>query len=796
MNNLKYIFILIIVSINIFAKNDLKIVLTIQEKEWIKNNTISIGVEQWEPMVFLNKQNKIDGIAGDIIKLIIKRLNLKVKIIPNKWDFLLQEFQKGNIDLLPATYYTKERATYGLYSKEYFKMKEYIYVKIGNNSITNFNDLKGKKIAIIKDYGTIPKIREKYPSIEIIETKNMEESVKFVLEEKVDALIDAQIGVENFISKNVVVGLKGISQDSFKASPLYFFSHIKKHILKSILEKGLDSITFLEKKAIVKKWLNRENTIFNKNLRFTKEEKKYLQNKKVLKICVDPDWMPFDAIINGKHTGLASNYMDLIGKKMGVPIKLLITDSWSETLLKAKKRQCDIIPIISKTDNRKLYLDFTSSYIDVPIVIATKNTNIYIENISQIIDRRIAIVKDYSIGIYLKKDYPHIKILEVNSIEEGLKAVERGKAFAYIDNLASINYEIQKNFSGNIRISGRLEKRIKYGSATRNDEKILNTIIQKTIDNIDNHTKKDIFNRWATLTIKTNTDYTLVLQILLIVSIIFLAFIYKQHVLKKHNKELEEEIAKAVEETRQKEKILQEQSRLAQMGEMISMIAHQWRQPLGAISSSIIGIQNKIAIGKFDLGDAKDKDRFLSFLEKKHNGINGYVQFLSTTIDDFRNFFKPDKQKELIDITLPIKRALSIVKVSMSSKGIEIESNFENNDEIKVYQNELMQVILNILKNSEDNFKEKNIRNGKVILKTFKEDKKYILSMSDNGGGIELDIIKKIFNPYFSTKNEKNGTGLGLYMSKIIIEEHHKGKLTANNIDGGVEFKIVLNRDI
>jgi signal transduction histidine kinase len=225
------------------------------------------------------------------------------------------------------------------------------------------------------------------------------------------------------------------------------------------------------------------------------------------------------------------------------------------------------------------------------------------------------------------------------------------------------------------------------------------------------------------------------------------------------------------------------------MGEMISMIAHQWRQPLGAISATVLGIETKIIFKKYDLSKEEDREQFLEFLKIKLKNISEYVQGLSTTIDDFRNFFKPDKAKERLSLTSSIKRALGIVEVSMSNKNIEILTTFDDNEEIELYHNEIMQVILNILKNAEDNFKEKgDIKDAAVWIRTYKKDNRHAISIKDNGGGIPDDIMPKIFDPYFSTKNEKNGTGLGLYMSKVIVEEHNGGKLEARNIENGVEF--------
>jgi len=259
--------------------------------------------------------------------------------------------------------------------------------------------------------------------------------------------------------------------------------------------------------------------------------------------------------------------------------------------------------------------------------------------------------------------------------------------------------------------------------------------------------------------------------------------------------ELNAKLKQEQEKNIKKEKLLQQQARLAQMGEMLSMIAHQWRQPLGAISAAVFSIETKKASGKFNLEIKEDRDKLSEFSDKKLENINEYVQVLSNTVDDFRNFFKPDKEKESVCLTTPLLRALKIVESSMSSRNIIISTKFDCDDEVLMYQNEVMQVILNILKNAEDNFNEKNIQNPKLEIYTKKQEEVYFLSISDNGGGIADNILPNIFNPYFSTKDEKNGTGLGLYMSKIMIEEHNDGELSVFNTQDGVCFEIILDRN-
>jgi len=275
----------------------------------------------------------------------------------------------------------------------------------------------------------------------------------------------------------------------------------------------------------------------------------------------------------------------------------------------------------------------------------------------------------------------------------------------------------------------------------------------------------------------------------LLLGILIIISFYAQ---RQYNKHLKKQMLLAIEELQHKDKLLLQQHRMAAMGEMLSMISHQWKQPLGAINSAVMGINIKIAGGKFNLSDPFEQKKFLDYLKRKHDSILEYVQYLSDTTDDFRNFFNPNKNKTLTPLTQPIKNTLKIVQNSLEGKGIQIIHEFKADTPVMMYENEIMQVILNILKNSEDNFLEKKIRNPKIIIATLLREQQCVIRICDNGGGIPTAIAKKIFEPYFSTKDEKVGTGLGLYMSKIIMEEHHNGSLSMRNKNEGVCFELIF----
>ena len=251
----------------------------------------------------------------------------------------------------------------------------------------------------------------------------------------------------------------------------------------------------------------------------------------------------------------------------------------------------------------------------------------------------------------------------------------------------------------------------------------------------------------------------------------------KTHQLAELNTSLEQRIKDEVAKNRKKDQHLIEHSRLIQMGEIISMVAHQWRQPLNAISAANILIELKIRTENPDI----------EMIKKSTTNISRYIKHLSSTIDDFRDFFKPQKEMKKTDFSKIIEKVLSLNECSIKNSNIEIKVVTIDVEEFLAYENELVQVVINILKNAEDAFDLKEMKDAQVLI-TIENN---TLTVEDNAGGIDDKIIASVFDPYFSTKG-KNGTGLGLYMSKIIIQEHCNGNISVKNTDKGAKFSIVM----
>ena len=243
---------------------------------------------------------------------------------------------------------------------------------------------------------------------------------------------------------------------------------------------------------------------------------------------------------------------------------------------------------------------------------------------------------------------------------------------------------------------------------------------------------------------------------------------------------LEQRVREAVDELRQKDKILILQGRQAVMGEMISNIAHQWRQPL-----NILGLLAQDLQMAKELGDVSKE-----LIDANAEKTMEVIQQMSRTIDDFRHFFKPDKEKVEFRVSEAIEKTLSMLEGSFRAGHVGIDIERTDDPIISGYPGEFTQVLLNILINARDAFRTRKIGSPKISIRLSTEGSKTVLTIADNAGGIPEAIIDKIFEPYFTTKGPDQGTGIGLFMCKTIIEKNMDGALTARNVGDGAEFRI------
>lgn len=253
--------------------------------------------------------------------------------------------------------------------------------------------------------------------------------------------------------------------------------------------------------------------------------------------------------------------------------------------------------------------------------------------------------------------------------------------------------------------------------------------------------------------------------------------------LEEYKKTLEERIKAEVAENRNKDRMLHNQSKSVQMGEMLNMIAHQWRQPLNAISASAISVSMKLELEELEPDDIREH---LTYIQWR-------VQKMSQTINDFMNFFKPDQEVQQFTLSDVMKEIESLMKAQLQARGIRILYDTRNPISIINYKKELAHVLINLIANARDAYEGRHL-DVKTIEIVLTQDEEGVISIivRDYAGGIDPKNMEKIFNPYFTTKDQGKGTGIGLYMSKRIVCEILNGSIEASNSADGAEFYITL----
>jgi PAS domain S-box-containing protein len=235
------------------------------------------------------------------------------------------------------------------------------------------------------------------------------------------------------------------------------------------------------------------------------------------------------------------------------------------------------------------------------------------------------------------------------------------------------------------------------------------------------------------------------------------------------------------EELHHKDQLLVQQSKMAMMGEMISAIGHQWKQPLSALSMYLFEIV-------YASEDGKNNQAYIAQMQQK---MMEKIDYLSETIDDFKNFFRPDKQRKLIDLENTIKHSLKLLehRIKKSNVTVQVASI---DLKLMTIVNELEQVLVNIFSNALDALEEQKIIEPEILVTIKRLDDTVQIYIDDNAGGIPQDYVSRVFDSYFSTKDKDKGTGIGLYMSKLIVEESLRGRITVQNSDNGASFMIEL----
>ena len=732
-----------------------------------------------------NQDEKPEGLFIDIWKLWAKHNNYNIEFVDGVlWNDALNLVKNKEVDFFLGS---RKYEPWMVESNPFYEIKSSFFTLTENNI-----SIEAKERLTIGIIGNVYEkiLSEKFPNANIKIYEDYIYSIEALKNKDIDFIYDDKIPIDFYTVKNNFFHLIKSVNNMILKNPVHAIAYDEKNA--KIFNEGFINIPLSELLELEKKWIINNNEYyylnFKQQLNLTNEEIAFLKNH-TINTSISNSWAPFTFKSNaGEAQGISSEYWELILKKLNAKSKNVFFDNFSDQLTGIKNKENDLIFSVGETPQRKEYALFSKEYVRFPISIVTKKDENFIENFSSIIGKKIAIGNNFTAHNILKNLYPNLEFILVDSVKKGLELVSQNKAYAYIDIKPVLFYNIAKYEYTNLKISGNTGADFSLKFMIRDDYPILESILNKAISTISLNELNTIITKWNNIQFQTTFNYDLFWKIAFIILLILLAFLHRNRTLKELNnnlkitveektqklneinKNLESLVEEKSQELLQKENILNHQSKMAAMGEMIENIAHQWRQPLSVISTVATGAKLKKEMGLLNDDD---------FYETM-NIINNSSQHLSNTIDDFRNFFNNDKEVVLFDINIPIEKVLYLISTKLKNRNITVIKNCKETF-VTGLENEFIQVILNIINNSINAFEDKNNTHKFIFIDAYKENNKVMIKIKDNAGGIKENIIDRVFEPYFTTKHKSQGTGIGLYMSLEIINKHMNGNLTVSN---------------
>ncbi|MBF0359149.1 MAG: transporter substrate-binding domain-containing protein, partial [Magnetococcales bacterium] len=488
------------------ADNNNFIQLTIEEQAWInKNPVVKVGNEMdWPPFDYA--QNGVaKGFSIDLVRKIGEKTGLDFEFINgHSWAELLKMTRDGKLDLLPATAAIPKRREYLAFSEPYLNYFTVLVVPDSDKTTKSLNDLKGKKVGIVKGYYYFDLAKKRFPDVDFVETSGFAEGLESVASGELEGFIGSRIVTKytmqkSFINDLRIAGRSGV--DDPEQSNLRISVRKDLPILLSVINKGLAAISEGEKSIIARKWMGFDSVAEQKKVTLTEKERIWRDEHSVVRLGVDPAWPPFDFINSkGEHDGLAADILQHVEKYIGVKFELAKNLTWNQVTEKTKNHDLDVISLSSKTPEREQFLTWSKPVVTMPLVVASKTDFNPISSVKELIGQRVVVAKGYAVVSFLREQYPEISFKEAATPFDGLQQVSVNMADVYIGYLGTISYHIRTDGLFNLKIAGPSGfPPTKLAIAVRSDWPELVDLINKGLDAFTDEEMNLIQKKWLPL---------------------------------------------------------------------------------------------------------------------------------------------------------------------------------------------------------------------------------------------------------------------------------------------------------
>lgn len=500
------------------------------EQAWLREHAAPLRVHnemEWKPFNY-NEDGQPKGYSIDYMNMLAGKLGIEIEYISGPtWDEFLGMMKAGTLDVMLNIANTKERRQYLRFTNPYHITTVGLYTHSTENSITDLEHLNGKRLGFTEGFFFEEFIRLYYPDIQIVTYPSTQASFVGVQKGEADAAIDVPLVANSILREMNMTDVKFAGKVSDPAFITTFSLATRKDnpVLQSILQKAIDSVTSEEIRTINQKWA----IDTNRGSQLAPQDLDYLKQKGELRVCINPARLPLEAVnLEGNLTGISSEFVERLRQLMQIPLTVVPTKSWTESLRLAQQRDCDILPMVNNTRAGRAFLNFTSPWLSLEQVIVTRDTQIYIDDMHRLSNHRVGVVRGHGARETLLAIYPGLTLVEVDSVAEGLEQVSNRKLFAFVDTLATVSRVMQTNNLDNVKISGSTGVTAKFAVGVRNDDGTLLDIVERATHAIEPADINAMYNRWLSIAYVEKVDYTRLWQALIVFSLLT-AYIYHRY---------------------------------------------------------------------------------------------------------------------------------------------------------------------------------------------------------------------------------------------------------------------------
>lgn len=481
---------------------ELEIALSPEETAWLSKHpdvTITFDAD-FPPYSFINDSGELEGMAVDVVKQLEKKLNLDFKfaVQPN-WTNLFQKAMDKEVDVVASMVINQERKQNFLFTEPYIFKPYVVVTSADNKNITTNSDLAGKRISLVKHYNSSKKLIKDMPSIKPVYVDSLYQALNHVSLGKADATVTFFGASHYYRSKYLMTDLKYVSLFTNATHDEGFAVRKDWPELHSILNKALKSISEQEMLAIRNNWLPSDYSESFSQIKLTAEEKQWIEQHKHIRLGVDPEFAPFEFIDKKQYQGMASEYVQILNKRLGLNMQVAEGLSWEEVINKTRQKQIDVLPAVGKNSDREQYLNFTEPYLNFHRVIVARDDLPFIAGINDIRGLKVAVQENSSHHGFINEQ-TNLQPELYPTLQSALMAVSGGDMDVMIGNVASSTYWIRKLNLTNLKVSAPVSNQIQHlHFAIRDDWPELKSILQKGLDSISDRKHGEISNKWLTL---------------------------------------------------------------------------------------------------------------------------------------------------------------------------------------------------------------------------------------------------------------------------------------------------------